>query len=130
MVKAEAAILSNLKSPFIARLFGKFQTVDELVLVLERCTGGDLWTVIYEEDYLRDADGFLPLHVVKFYAASIALALEHMHDRNIAYRNLKPETVLLDNDGYIRLTGDTISPRHITIHIIDIPSHIISHHIT
>ena len=28
-----------------------------------------------------------------------------MHDRNIAYRNLKPETVLLDNDGYIRLTG-------------------------
>ena len=43
--------------------------------------------------------------MVRFYAASIALALEHMHDRNIAYRNLKPETVLLDNDGYIRLTG-------------------------
>ena len=57
VVKAEAAILSTLKSPFIARLFGKFQTVDELVLVLERCTGGDLWTVIYEEvrhlTYLR-----------------------------------------------------------------------------
>ena len=85
--------------------------------MLERCTGGDLWTVIYEEDYLRDADGFLPLHVVKFYAASIALALEHMHDRNIAYRNLKPETVLLDNDGYIRLTGDQlIVSHHITSH--------------
>jgi serine/threonine protein kinase len=75
------------------------------VLVLERCTGGDLWTVIYEEESLRDDDGFLHMDVVRFYAGSIALALEHMHDRNIAYRNLKPETVLLDRNGYIRLTG-------------------------
>jgi serine/threonine protein kinase len=105
VVKAEAHILSTLNSPFIAKLFGKFQTADELVLVLERCTGGDLWTVIYEEESLRDDDGFLPMHVVRFYAGSIALALEHMHDRNIAYRNLKPETVLLDRNGYIRLTG-------------------------
>ena len=105
VVKAESAILSSLNNPFIAKLYGKFQTPDELVLVLERCTGGDLWTVIYEEEQLRDEDGFLPMHVVRFYAGSIVLALEHMHDRQIAYRNLKPETVLLDSHGYIRLTG-------------------------
>ena len=105
VVKAEAAILSSLNNPFIAKLFGKFQTPDELVLVLERCTGGDLWTVIYEEEQLRDEDGFLPMHVVRFYAGSVVLALEHMHDRQIAYRNLKPETVLLDSSGYIKLSG-------------------------
>jgi serine/threonine protein kinase len=105
VVKAEAKILSALHSSFICRMFGKFQTPDELVLVLERVPGCDMWQLIYEEDDLRGDDGFLPMHIARFYVASISLALEHMHDRGIVYRNLKPENILIDAEGYIKLTG-------------------------
>jgi serine/threonine protein kinase len=45
----------------------------------------------------------------RFYAAEILLALEHLHSHNIIYRDLKPENVLLDNQGHIRLTDFGLS---------------------
>lgn len=46
----------------------------------------------------------LPSCIVKFYAAEVLLALEYMHSLNIAYRDLKPENLMLDRDGHIKLT--------------------------
>ena len=105
IIIAEAKILRLLNSPFISKLFGKFQTPNELILVLERISGGDMWSLIYEEEDLRLENGFMPMDVVKFYAGCIALGLEHMHDRNIVYRNLKPENVKFDTNGYVKLTA-------------------------
>lgn len=101
----EAKILEAMNSSFILRMLGRFQTPDELVFVLESASSGDLWTLIHERDELRDKEGFLSIDITRFYIANIILALEHMHDRKVAYRNLKPENVLMNSNGYIKVTG-------------------------
>lgn len=101
----EAKILETLSSLFVIRMLGRFQTPDELIFVLESAPSGDLWTLIHERDELRDNEGFLSIDITRFYIANIVLALEHMHDRKIAYRNLKPENVLMNSNGYIKVTG-------------------------
>jgi serine/threonine protein kinase len=108
-VMAEAQALKSLKHPFLCRLYGKFQTPKDLVLVLERVSGGDLWCVMYEATDVprvsRMGGSYLSLDLVRFYIASLILALEFMHQRGTAFRNLKPENVLIDDRGYVRLVG-------------------------
>ena len=50
------------------------------------------------------ASTFFDEETAKFYAASVVLAFEHMHARNIIYRDLKPENLLLDDKGYLKVT--------------------------
>ena len=38
-----------------------------------------------------------------FYTANVTCALEYLHRRNIAYRDLKPENLMLDVDGYLKV---------------------------
>jgi serine/threonine protein kinase len=45
-----------------------------------------------------------PNHVARFYAAEVTLAFEYLHSKNIVYRDLKPENLLIDNAGHIRIT--------------------------
>ena len=69
-------------SPFIVCMTYAFQTVDKLCLVLDLMEGGDL-------NYHLRVKGTFNEREVKFYAAEIILALKHMHDRKIIYRDLK-----------------------------------------
>ena len=101
----EAKILESLNCPFVLRMLGKFQTPDELIFVFETVPSGDLWTLIHEHDELRDPAGFLRVDTTRFYLANIILALEHMHDKKVAYRNLKPENILMNSNGYIKVAG-------------------------
>ena len=100
----EAKILESVNSFFITSMLGRFQTTDELVFVYDGSPIGDLWNVLHEDEELRDQNGFLSLDITRFYAANIILALEHLHERKIAYRNLKPENILVDANGYIKLS--------------------------
>lgn len=59
--------------------------------------GGELFSV------LRKSKRF-PDHVAKFYATEVTLALEYLHNKNIIYRDLKPENLLLDATGHIKIT--------------------------
>jgi serine/threonine protein kinase len=68
-----------------------------LYLLMEFIPGGELF------NYIRRA-GRLPNHVSKKYAAEIVLAIEHLHTKNILYRDLKPENLLIDECGHIKLT--------------------------
>lgn len=93
---SEKFLLSRLNCPFIIRLYGTFQDQQNLFMLLEYAIGGELFT------YLRRAGRF-PLGTTKFYAAEIVLALEYMHNLNIVYRDLKPENLLLDSRGHIKI---------------------------
>ena len=66
-------------------------------MLLEYAIGGELFS------YLRKAGRF-SLADTKFYACEIVLAIEYLHSHNIVYRDLKPENLLLDARGHIKIT--------------------------
>lgn len=96
-VKAERRILSRVRHPFIVDLYATFQDSLNIYMLLSYVPGGELFT------HLRRAGRFSP-DVARFYLATIILALKYLHSFNIIYRDLKPENLLLDNRGYLRLT--------------------------
>ena len=95
--KAERNILEEVKHPFIVDLHYAFQTGGKLYLVLEYLSGGELFMHLERE-------GIFLEETAAFYSAEIILALEHLHKQGIIYRDLKPENVLLDHSGHIKLT--------------------------
>src|SRR3989338_7123511 len=95
--KAEKQILQEINHPFIVKLFYAFQTDEKLYLVLQFLPGGELFFHLKEETKFD-------VERAKFYAAQIVLAIEHLHKNDIIYRDLKPENVVLDSDGYVVLT--------------------------
>lgn len=83
--------------PFFSRLRYAFQTHDFFYLAIDFYDGGDLY------QYLRTHNGRLKEPQVRAVAAEVILALEHLHSLGFVYRDLKPENVLLDNKGHVRL---------------------------
>lgn len=73
------------------------KTASHLLMLLEFVEGGELFT------YLRN-EGRFPHNTVRFYSAEIVTALEYLHQRNIVYRDLKPENLLLNRGGHLKLT--------------------------
>ncbi|OQS05161.1 kinase [Thraustotheca clavata] len=111
----ERRILSTLRHPFLARLRFAFQTETKLFLGLDFYTGGNLY---YHMHSSQNADGTtmewtggrrMDIERVRFYAAELALAISYLHSHGIIYRDLKPDNVMLDNTGHIRLVDFGIS---------------------
>nr|XP_046219705.1 rhodopsin kinase GRK1-like [Oncorhynchus gorbuscha] len=97
----EKRILARVHSRFIVSLAYAFQTKDELCLVMTIMNGGDLKYHIYLVD--ENNPGFEEPRAC-FYAAQIIQGMEHLHQKRIIYRDLKPENVLLDNEGNVRIS--------------------------
>lgn len=89
-------LLSCQNHPFLSQLHFAFQTPKRLLLVTEYYPGGDM------RDKL-DIEGKVSEEVVRVYAAEIVLALDYLHSREIVYRDVKPENIVLDGDGHIRV---------------------------
>ena len=98
-LQSEFNILSTIYHPFITELKG-INTKDpcSLYLLFEFVQGGDLNSLLDEKKQI-------PLEQAKFYAASIVTVLEYLHNKNILHRNLKPENILIAQDGYIKISN-------------------------
>lgn len=98
-VRHERAILGDVSGhPYITNLLASFSDRDFLYLLLDYVPGGELFS------YLRKFRRF-DENMARFYAAEIVLVLEYLHEQQggVAYRDLKPENLLLDAEGHIRL---------------------------
>ena len=99
-VTTERTILEEVNHPFIIKLKYAFQSNEKLYLVIEYCPGGEL--INYLSRRMEEPK-------VKFYAGCIVLAIEYLHSKNIIYRDLKPENLLIDKRGYLKLTDFGLS---------------------
>eukprot|EP01029_Cantina_marsupialis_P005564 TRINITY_DN160_c2_g1_i1.p1 TRINITY_DN160_c2_g1~~TRINITY_DN160_c2_g1_i1.p1 ORF type:complete len:785 (-),score=180.94 TRINITY_DN160_c2_g1_i1:1121-3475(-) len=99
-VMAELDVLSRLTSPFVTRLHYAFQDESNLFLGMDLCLAGDLK---YHIRRMLKKNKRLPTRLIRFWAAEILLAIEHLHDNNIIHRDLKPDNVLIDDSGHCRL---------------------------
>ncbi|RYP77984.1 hypothetical protein DL771_000843 [Monosporascus sp. 5C6A] len=93
----ERKMLGEVKHPFLITLWGTFQDARNLYMVMDFVEGGELFSLLRKS-------GRFPNPVAKFYAAEVTLALEYLHARNIIYRDLKPENLLLDRHGHLKIT--------------------------
>ena len=118
------------RSPFIVRLYETFQDTEHLYFLLELVQGGELYTLIHsttsplrrkpkQRPLSNDCasrgrrtpspmnalplEGGMHEHACRFYAANVVSALCHMHSFGIAYRDLKPENLLVTKQGYLKL---------------------------
>jgi len=96
-IKSEKSILSQINHPFIVVLYASFQDDNNLFMLMEYIIGGELFS------QLRKVGRFSN-DTSRFYAAEIVLALEYLHSKNIVYRDLKPENLLIDKDGHMKIT--------------------------
>uniref|UniRef100_A0A5B6ZY87 non-specific serine/threonine protein kinase n=1 Tax=Davidia involucrata TaxID=16924 RepID=A0A5B6ZY87_DAVIN len=104
--QTEREILQSLDHPFLPTLYTHFETEKFSCLVMEFCPGGDLHTLRQRQPGKHFSE-----QAVKFYVAEVLLALEYLHMLGIVYRDLKPENVLVREDGHIMLSDFDLSLR-------------------
>lgn len=96
-VRAERNLLAEVASHCIVKLYYSFQDAEYLYLVMEYLPGGDMMTLLMREDTLSES-------VAKFYIAQSVLAIESIHKHNYIHRDIKPDNLLLDKNGHMKLS--------------------------
>lgn len=95
-VLSEKNVLMRLHHLFIVTLYGCFQSETHFFFVLDYAAGGDLRTAMSSQKFSSKQ--------VALYISEISIALKHLHSIGVMFRDLKPENVLLNSDGHIKLT--------------------------
>eukprot|EP00920_Eleutheroschizon_duboscqi_P031316 GHVT01075686.1.p1 GENE.GHVT01075686.1~~GHVT01075686.1.p1 ORF type:complete len:618 (-),score=83.89 GHVT01075686.1:1797-3650(-) len=96
-VKDEKRILWSVTHPFIVNLLAYFQDEHRIFMLMEYVNGGELFSFLRKRGSVPEEGG-------RFYAAEVVLAFEYLHAKTIVYRDLKPENLLIDNEGHIKIT--------------------------
>ena len=122
-VRNEQLLMSNVKSPWIVDLKASFQEDDYLYLVMEFCPGGDLMNLLIEKDVLTEEEA-------KFYLAELILSIEAIHKLDCIHRDIKPDNILIDINGHIKLSDFGLAKisEKIFENRLDINSNTIYHH--
>ncbi|OVA08398.1 Protein kinase domain [Macleaya cordata] len=96
-VRAERDLLAEVASHCIVKLYYSFQDTEYLYLIMEYLPGGDMMTLLIREDTLTES-------VARFYIAQSVLAIESIHKHNYVHRDIKPDNLLLDKNGHMKLS--------------------------
>eukprot|EP00493_Phyllostaurus_siculus_P022198 UN22530 len=86
-----------LHNPFLVNLQATFKDKYRVYFLLDVCLGGELFTLLRKRRYFDEPAS-------RFYAACVVEAFDYMHTQGIIYRDLKPENLVLDDKGYLKVT--------------------------
>ncbi|KAH9977592.1 AGC/NDR protein kinase [Lactifluus volemus] len=101
-VRAERDVLAESNSHWVVQLFYSFQDPAYLYLIMEFLPGGDLMTMLIKYDTFSE-------DVTRFYIAECVLAIEAVHSLGFIHRDIKPDNILIDKDGHIKLSDFGLS---------------------
>jgi serine/threonine protein kinase len=103
-ILTERDILITVQNPFVVRLFVSFTSRCHFYFVLEYLNGGDLYSLLKKMGCLEEDDA-------RIYIVELVLALECLHSLGIVHGDLKPNNILIANDGHIKLIDFGLSKR-------------------
>ncbi|XP_050441738.1 cGMP-dependent protein kinase, isozyme 1-like [Adelges cooleyi] len=92
----EKTILESCSSPFIGKLYRTYKDDKYVYMLMEACLGGEIWSLLRDRRCFDD-------NAACFVAACVLEALDYLHDTDVIYRDLKPENLLLDREGFVKL---------------------------
>lgn len=100
--KLERVLLEKINNPFVIKLEFAFQSDNSLFLITEFGQGGDLF-------YHMQLNKKMEIDRIKLYLAELIIGLEGIHENNLVYRDMKPENILIDKLGHIKITDFGLS---------------------
>ena len=105
-INTEREFLSKLNHPFIVNMHYAFQDKDNLYLVMDMLSGGDLR--YHVSRYRKFSE-----EQTRFFIANMVYALQYIHSHNVIHRDIKPENLVLDEKGYVRITDFGIAKENL-----------------
>lgn len=113
-IRAERDVLALADNPWVVKLDFSFQDERNLYLIMEYLQGGDLMTILMKYDILTEEQ-------TRFYIGEVAMAIGSVHKLNYVHRDLKPDNILLDRTGHVKLSDfglckafDSTPPSYLT----------------
>merc|ERR1719499_2263384 len=93
----EKKVMQMMNNFFLVNLRATYKDPRRVYFLLDACLGGELFTILRRRRYFDEPTS-------RFYTACVVEGFEYMHSRNIIYRDLKPENLVLDGSGYLKIT--------------------------
>ena len=95
-VTSECQLLETCNHAFVLKLVAAYQDAEALYMALELVLGGELYNLLR-------SSGKFPAEQARFYTSCVAAAIGYLNTMNIVYRDIKPENLLLDKEGYVKV---------------------------